>query len=153
MRKAKEIYIIDKGKTLWNGIHSFHLYLFKPFLHLKFLLYNGFNSFCFHILSTFTLSLFYFYLLLLYHSARYHSIWIQTSEEVGNTKNMHSRLQNQPWFFPLFCHFIAPLNWCSEAENWKHLTWLKLDQEFPSMNIYRRFLIACFQGQEQIKMR
>ena len=56
MRKAKEIYIIDKGKTLWNGIHSFHLYLFKPFLHLKFLLYNGFNSFCFHILSTFTFS-------------------------------------------------------------------------------------------------
>ena len=27
------------------------------------------------------------------------------------------------------------------------------DQEFPSMNIYRRFLIACSQRQEQITIR
>ena len=84
VRKVREIYIIDKGKTLeplgtnkkdaWNVIHFFHLYLFTLFLHFKFLLYNGFNV----IPSTFTFSV----IMVSFNFARYPSFLIETSELV-----------------------------------------------------------------------
>ena len=82
VRKVREIYVIDKGKTLgplgmnkkdaWNVIHFFHLYLFTLFVHFKFLLYDGFNV----IPSTFTFSV----IMVSFNFARYPSFLIETSE-------------------------------------------------------------------------
>ena len=67
MRKPREAYLIGGGKTLEPlgeirkmKCNTLLLFVFiYPILHFKFLVYNGFNEFCFHKLSKFAFSFFY----------------------------------------------------------------------------------------------